>query len=132
MARHGGEVALIDGTLIPTQRRTKKADRRNYSGKHRSHGLRFLALTDGRGHLIWISAARPGRTHDNTAARHDRILRRSCLLRAISLASPVMTPSSTLALGSQAAGAAPGRPRADWLPSRPDLRGPPATAGRNW
>ncbi|MFF7443215.1 transposase family protein [Streptomyces sp. NPDC008122] len=27
-----------------------------------------------RGRLIWISAARPGRTHDNTAARHDHIL----------------------------------------------------------
>ncbi|MET9452495.1 transposase family protein [Streptomyces cinerochromogenes] len=65
---------MIDGTLIPTQRRTGKADRRNYSGKHHHHGLHFLALTDERGRLIWISAARPGRTHDNTAARHDHIL----------------------------------------------------------
>ncbi|GAA2767455.1 hypothetical protein GCM10010103_64970 [Streptomyces paradoxus] len=24
--------------------------------------------------MIWISAARPGRTHDKLAARHDRIL----------------------------------------------------------
>ncbi|WSZ44746.1 transposase family protein [Streptomyces sp. NBC_00868] len=56
----------------PTSHR--KADRRNYSGKHHSHGLHFLALTDERGRLIWISAARPGRTHDNTAARHDHIL----------------------------------------------------------
>ncbi|CAM5729715.1 hypothetical protein SALBM217S_10091 [Streptomyces griseoloalbus] len=30
IARQGGEVVLIDGTLIPTQRRTGKADRRNY------------------------------------------------------------------------------------------------------
>ncbi|CAL9398670.1 transposase family protein [Streptomyces sp. enrichment culture] len=74
VARQGGEVVLIDGTLIRTQRRTGKADRRNYSGKHRSHGLHFLALTDENGHLIWISAARPGRTHDNTSARHDHIL----------------------------------------------------------
>jgi hypothetical protein len=74
IVRQGGEVVLIDGTLIPTQRRTGKADRRNYSGKHRRHGLHFLALTDERGRLIWISAARPGRTHDNTAARHDHIL----------------------------------------------------------
>ncbi|MFF0170909.1 transposase family protein [Streptomyces prasinus] len=72
--KRGGEVVLIDGTLIPTQRRTRKADRRNYSGKHRSHGLHFLALTDEKGHLTWISAARPGRTHDITAARHDHIL----------------------------------------------------------
>jgi hypothetical protein len=62
---------LIDGTLIRTQRRTGRADRRNYSGKHRSHGLHFLALTDEKGRLIWVSAARPGRTHDTTAARHD-------------------------------------------------------------
>jgi hypothetical protein len=74
VARQGGEVVLIDGTLIRTRRRTGKADRRNYSGKHRSHGLHFLALTDENGRLIWISAARPGRTHDNTAARHDHIL----------------------------------------------------------
>ncbi|WP_327301882.1 transposase family protein [Streptomyces goshikiensis] len=74
VAKQGGELVLIDGTLIRTQRRTGKADRRNYSGKHRSHGLHFLALTDEYGRLIWISAARPGRTHDNTAARHDHIL----------------------------------------------------------
>ncbi|ALO12585.1 Transposase IS4 family protein [Streptomyces venezuelae] len=74
IADQGGEVVLIDGTLIPTQRRTGKADRRNLSGKHRRHGLHFLALTDERGRLIWISAARPGRTHDNTSARHDHIL----------------------------------------------------------
>ncbi|NEB13938.1 transposase family protein [Streptomyces coelicoflavus] len=74
IARQGGEAVLIDGTLVHTQRRTGKADRKNYSGKHRQHGLHFLALTDERGRLIWISAARPGRTHDNTAARHDHAL----------------------------------------------------------
>ncbi|MFF7369628.1 transposase family protein [Streptomyces tricolor] len=74
VVKQGGEVVLIDGTLIRTQRRTGPADRPNYSGKHRSHGLYFLALTDENGRLIWISAARPGRTHDNTAARHDHIL----------------------------------------------------------
>lgn len=74
VAKRGGEVVLIDGTLIRTQRRTGKADRRNYSGKHRCHGLHFLALTDENGRLIWISAAWPGRTHDNTAARHDHVL----------------------------------------------------------
>jgi hypothetical protein len=74
VAKRGGEVVLIDGTLIPTQRRTGRADRRNYSGTHRHHGLHFLALADERGRLIWISAARPGRTHDITAARHDHVL----------------------------------------------------------
>lgn len=70
----GGELVLIEGTLIPTQRRTGKADRPNYSGKHHRHGLHFLALTDDRGRLLWISTARPGRTHDITAARRDCIL----------------------------------------------------------
>ncbi|MGW6877385.1 transposase family protein [Streptomyces xanthophaeus] len=74
VTKQGGELVLIDGTLIRTRRLTSKADRRNYSGKHRSHGLHFLALTDENGRLIWISAARPGLTHDNTAARHDHIL----------------------------------------------------------
>lgn len=74
IAGRGGEVVLIDGTLIPTQRRTGAANRPNYSGKHHRHGLHFLALTDERGKLIWISAARPGRTHDATAARRDKIV----------------------------------------------------------
>lgn len=74
IAKRGGEVVLIDGTLIPTRRRTGTANRPNYSGKHKRHGLHFLALTDERGRLIWISAARPGRTHDATAARHDHIV----------------------------------------------------------
>ncbi|MDQ0958128.1 hypothetical protein QFZ66_002006 [Streptomyces sp. B4I13] len=37
------------------------------------HGLRLLALTGEHGNLIWVSAARRGRTHDMTAARYDRI-----------------------------------------------------------
>ncbi|MEW2426213.1 transposase family protein [Streptomyces nigra] len=44
--------------------------------------MHFLALTDKNGRLIWISAARPGRTHDNTVARHDHILTH---LRAVGL-----------------------------------------------
>ncbi|MDH6580449.1 transposase family protein [Kitasatospora sp. MAP5-34] len=74
IAERGGEVVLIDGTLIPTQRRTGPDDRRNFSGKHHRHGLHFLALTDEKGRLLWISAARPGRTHDATATRHDHIV----------------------------------------------------------
>ncbi|MFD0339617.1 transposase family protein [Streptomyces sp. NPDC127117] len=71
IAERGGEVVLTDSTLFPTLRRTGRADRRNHSGKHRRYGPHFLALTDERGRLIRISAARPGRTHDSTAARHD-------------------------------------------------------------
>ncbi|WP_078960550.1 transposase family protein [Streptomyces sp. NRRL WC-3618] len=41
---------------------------------HHRHGLHFLALTDEKGRLIWISAARPGRTRDITAARRNYLL----------------------------------------------------------
>lgn len=59
IARQGGEVVLIGGTPVNTQRRTGKANRKDYAGiKHRIHGLPFLALTDERGRLIWISATR--------------------------------------------------------------------------
>lgn len=73
IAGQGGEVVLIDGTLVRTRRRTGNDDRKNFSGKHRTHGLLFLALTDTKGNLIWISAARPGRASEITTARHDKI-----------------------------------------------------------
>jgi hypothetical protein len=72
-ARAGAEVVLLDGTLVRTRRRTGTANRTNYSGKHKTHGLLFLALTDTNGNLLWISAGRPGRTADITAARHNRL-----------------------------------------------------------
>jgi hypothetical protein len=74
IASRGGEVVLISGTLIPTRRRTGTDNRPNCSGKHHRHGLHFLALTDEKGRLIWISAARPGRTHGATAARRDKVV----------------------------------------------------------
>jgi hypothetical protein len=43
VARQGGEVVLLDGTLIPARRRTGTANRKNYNGKHKKHGLLFLA-----------------------------------------------------------------------------------------
>ncbi|MET8214147.1 transposase family protein [Streptomyces sp. NPDC005373] len=73
IARSGGVVVLLDGTLIRTHRRTGKNDRKNYSGKHKAHGLLFLALTDEKGNLIWISAAKPGRSSEITTARHNKI-----------------------------------------------------------
>jgi DDE superfamily endonuclease len=69
----GGEVVLLDGTLIRTRRRCGKANRRNYSGKHKSHGLLFLALTDETGNLIWISSARRGAASEIKTAHHDKI-----------------------------------------------------------
>jgi hypothetical protein len=72
----GGDVVLMDGTLVRTRRRSGKHNRRNYSGKHKVHGLLFLALTDERGNLLWISAARPGRSAEITTARHNHITTR--------------------------------------------------------
>ncbi|MEU9291755.1 transposase family protein [Streptomyces sp. NPDC048275] len=62
--------AIRDGTLVRTRRRTGTENRKNYSGKHKAHGLLFLALTDEKGNLIWISAAKPGRSSEITSARH--------------------------------------------------------------
>jgi hypothetical protein len=69
----GGDVVLLDGTLVRTRRRTGKQNRRNYSGKHKVHGLLLLALTDERGNVLWISAARPGRSAEITTARPNRL-----------------------------------------------------------
>jgi hypothetical protein len=73
IARKGGGVVLLDGTLIRTRRRTGTANRKNYSGKHKCHGLLVIALTDDRGRLLWVSAARPGRSSEITVCRHDKL-----------------------------------------------------------
>jgi hypothetical protein len=76
IAKQGGEVVLLDGTLVRTRRRTGADNRRNYSGKHKVHGLLVLALTDRKGNLLWICAARPGRASEITTARHNRLTAR--------------------------------------------------------
>ncbi|MGW2610362.1 hypothetical protein ACWC4A_39225 [Streptomyces mirabilis] len=53
IARRGSEVVLIDGTLIPTQRRAGAANRPNHSGKHHRHCLHVLALTVERGRMVF-------------------------------------------------------------------------------
>ncbi|MFB7501730.1 transposase family protein [Streptomyces sp. NPDC056161] len=73
IAKAGGAIVLLDGTLVRTRRRTGDQDRPNYSGKHKAHGLLFLALTDERGNLMWISAAAPGRSSEITTARRSKI-----------------------------------------------------------
>lgn len=72
-ARAGHPYVLLDATLIRTRRRNGRHKRRDFNGKHRHHGLLFTALVDPTGNLLWISAAKPGRTHDATAARHQHI-----------------------------------------------------------
>jgi DDE superfamily endonuclease len=74
--KEGGEAVLLDGTLIPTRRRSGPANRSNYNGKHKKHGLLFLALTDESGNLIWISPAHRGAASEITTARQDRIASR--------------------------------------------------------
>ncbi|MCX5053061.1 MULTISPECIES: transposase family protein [unclassified Streptomyces] len=58
------------------RRRTGADNRRNYSGKHKAHGLLFLALTDDKGRLLWLSAARPGLSSEITTARYNRLVER--------------------------------------------------------
>lgn len=69
LAAQGAVVVLVDGTLIRTRRRTGTANRPNYSGKHRHHGLVVLGLSDEQGRLLWVSAVLAGKTADITAAR---------------------------------------------------------------
>jgi hypothetical protein len=52
IARKGGGVVLLDGSLIHTRRRTGAENWKNYSGKHKCHGLLVIALTDDRGRLV--------------------------------------------------------------------------------
>ncbi|MEE1797136.1 transposase family protein, partial [Streptomyces sp. JV176] len=82
ITRSGGGIVLLDGSLIRTRRRTGTANRKNYSGKSKCHGLLVIALTDDRGRLLWVSAVRPGRTSEITACRHDHLTDR---LRAADL-----------------------------------------------
>ncbi|MFG2632296.1 transposase family protein, partial [Streptomyces sp. NPDC048473] len=76
VAKDSGCVVLLDGTLIRTRRRTGRANRKNYSGKHKAHGLLFLALTDAKGRLLWISSARRGACSEITAARYEKLCAR--------------------------------------------------------
>ncbi|GAB3171164.1 transposase family protein [Streptomyces incanus] len=82
IARKGGGVVLLDGSLIRTRRRTGKENRKTYSGKTTCHGLLVIALTDDQGRLLWGSAVRPGRTSEITACRHDQLTQK---LRAAGL-----------------------------------------------
>lgn len=76
ITRMGGGIVLLDGSVIRTRRRTGKDNRKNYSGKNKCHGPLVIALTDDRGRLLWISAARPGHTSEITACRHDKLTRK--------------------------------------------------------
>jgi hypothetical protein len=62
----------LDGTLVPTDRVAARADAGHnlwYSGKHRTFGGNVQVLADPGGFPLWVSAVRPGCTHDMRAAR---------------------------------------------------------------
>ncbi|MDK1475313.1 transposase family protein [Streptomyces sp. 549] len=69
---------LLDGTLIPAWRcgalSTDTNDDPLCNSKHREHGLTVQGLTDTSGELLFLGEARPGSTHDLTAARADGII----------------------------------------------------------
>ncbi|BBC29533.1 hypothetical protein SGFS_008270 [Streptomyces graminofaciens] len=84
VAKDSGCVVLLDGTLMCTRRRSGRANRKSYSGKHKAHGLLFLALTDAKGRLLWISSARRGACSEIMAARYEKLCAR---LRELELAA---------------------------------------------
>ncbi|MFF1739122.1 transposase family protein [Streptomyces mirabilis] len=63
--------------MIPTWRcaglATQAGPAPLYSGKHHDHGANVQALTTTSGELLFLGAARPGSTHDLTAARADGV-----------------------------------------------------------
>jgi hypothetical protein len=66
--------AILDGTLIHTDRLSGANDRRYYAGKHRRHGVNAQVIADPAGRLAWVSPALPGSTHDLTAARDHGLI----------------------------------------------------------
>ena len=55
-----GDFAIVDGTLIPTDR--IDADE-PYSMKHKQHGMNVQVIARPDGALLWFSRATPGRSH---------------------------------------------------------------------
>ncbi|MFE7077379.1 transposase family protein [Streptomyces sp. NPDC057620] len=97
IARAGGGVALLVGTLIRTRRRAGKEKGMNYSGNRKCHGRLVIALIDDRGRLPWVSGARPGRTSDITACRHGK-LTAECGRPALAPSPTLASPGSTTAV----------------------------------
>ena len=90
----------LDGTLIPTDRVAARAEGghyRWYSVKHHVFGGSVQVLTDSTGFPLWVSAVRPGSTHDLTAAR-ELALRRCT--RAPPAGCPCSPTRATPALAS--------------------------------
>ncbi|SYZ32904.1 Harbinger transposase-derived nuclease domain, partial [Propionibacterium australiense] len=63
---------IIDGTLIPCWAWRDKPEL--YSGKHHTTGINLQVACTLTGHLAWVSAPMPGRTHDARALTESGLL----------------------------------------------------------
>ncbi len=52
--------AILDGTVVATDRLGGAANRRYYAGKHRHHGVNAQIIADPAGRLVWVSPGLPG------------------------------------------------------------------------
>ena len=66
--RPGEPVLLLDGTCLPVHR-PGQAEKRFWCGKHQTHHLRAITLTDQHGRLLWISATVGAATHESRQAK---------------------------------------------------------------
>jgi len=67
-----GDVVIVDGTLIPTDR--IKTNEPYYSPKHKRRGMNVQVFADPFGRLLWVSPALPGAVHDVRAAHEHGIV----------------------------------------------------------
>jgi hypothetical protein len=73
LARSGhDDPLLMDGTCLATHR-PGRGEKRLWCGKHKTHHLRAITLTDQHGRLLWISAATGAGTHEATQAKRLRL-----------------------------------------------------------
>jgi len=62
-------VLLLDGTCLPVHKPTGRREKRYWCGKHKTHHLRVITITDPHGRLLWLSAAAPAHLHETTQAK---------------------------------------------------------------
>jgi hypothetical protein len=82
------DYVLLDGTLAECDR--VGDSRADYSHKHRRHGVNVQVVTDPAEQLLWISPARPGRSHNDKLPRSNALRVRTRRHRH----EPVLLPST--------------------------------------
>ena len=68
-----GQVALVDGSLAPCWSWGERRDL--WAGKHKTTGHNFLVITDLLGRIRYVSDPHPGRDHDMTLVKDEKITR---------------------------------------------------------